>query len=149
MRLTDYVPYQMWREADSGVRHVLDSCLQSYRHELLVGTFDGIPTLIQHGAADDNVPAYHSRRMNQLIIQSNKEAPPTYVELEGKGHWFDGVMTTLQLRDFYAHILDLEALRPALPQSFSVVVSNPADMGSRGGLVVDQLRAQTSSVEST
>lgn len=129
----------MWREVDSGVRHVLENSLQSYRHELLMRNFDGIPTLIQHGAADDNVPAYHSRRMNQLIIQSNKIAVSSYVELEGKGHWFDGVMTTSQLRDFYAHVLDSQAQRPVLPQSFSIVLSNPADMCSRGGLVVDQL----------
>jgi len=130
----------MWREADPRVTSLLQDSLQSFRHELLVCNFDGIATLQQHGGADDNVPAYHSRRMNQLITQSNGTAAAAYVELKDKGHWFDGVMSTSPLRKFYADILDLQAELPRIPQSFRIVIANPADMGPRGGLVVDQLR---------
>lgn len=113
--------------------------MNSYRHELLVENFAGIPVLQQHGSADDNVPAYHSRRLNQLISQTGGFSE--YVELPGAGHWFDGVMTTGPLRDFYEYHLDKHRTPPALPMQFSIVVANPAEMGSRGGIVVDQLIA--------
>lgn len=139
LHVIEYVPYQLWIEADTRVTSVIQKALQSYRHELLVRNFESIRVIQQHGSADDNVPAYHSRRMNQLILQSNSTKSSSYVELKGKGHWFDGVMSTPQLRDFYADILDLKAEMPALPQTFSIAIANPADMGPRGGLKVDQL----------
>ncbi len=111
--------------------------MNSYRHELLVENFGGIPVMQQHGSADDNVPAYHSRRLNQLISQTGGSSK--YVELPGLGHWFDGVMTTSPLRDFYEYYLDGEQSLPELPMQFSIVIANPGDMGSRGGIVVDQL----------
>lgn len=129
----------MWTELDPKIAFLLHNSLQSFRHELLVSNFEGIPTLQQHGSVDDNVPNFHSRRMNQLISQSKSIACSDYVELSGKGHWFDGVMSTSPLRKFYAATLSREAKSPALPQDFSIVVANPADMGPRGGLVVDQL----------
>lgn len=113
--------------------------MNSYRHELLVENFAGIPILQQHGSADDNVPAYHSRRLNQLISQTGGFSE--YVELQGAGHWFDGVMTTGPLREFYEYYLAKSRSLPALPMHFSIVVANPAEMGSRGGIVVDQLIA--------
>jgi len=129
----------MWKEVDSRVTFLLQNSLQSFRHELLVRNFEGIPILQQHGGGDDNVPAYHSRRMSQLITQSNSTASAAYVELKDKRHWFDGVMSTTPLRKFYAAILNPPAELPELPQCFSIVIANPADMGSRGSLVVDQL----------
>ena len=93
----------------------------------------------QHGGADENVPAFHSRRMSQLITQTNHLVPSRYVELDGKGHWFEGIMSTLPLREFYAEILDPDRGWPVVPQNFRIVISNPGDMGPRGGLVVDQL----------
>jgi hypothetical protein len=139
LRHQDYVSYQMWKEIDPRVNFLLQSALKSFRHELLVRNFNGIPMLSQHGGGDDNVPAYHSRRMKELVTQSTSTAATAYVELKDKGHWFDGVMSTVALSKFYADILNPRAELPALPQSFSIVVANPADMGSRGGLVVDQL----------
>lgn len=129
----------MWKEVDPRVAFTIQNSLQSFRHELLVRNFEGIPIIQQHGGGDDNVPAYHSRRMSQLITQSNNTASAAYVELKDRGHWFDGVMSTLPLREFYAAILNPQAELPALPECFSIVVANPADMSSRGGLIVDQL----------
>ena len=124
---------------DPRIGFLLQNALQNFRHELLVENRVGIPISLQHGSADDNVPAFHSRRMNQLIAHSARNPSSTYVELDGKGHWFDGIMTTKSLTDFYHDVLSRETREPAVPTNFSVVVSNPAEMGSRGGLVVDQL----------
>lgn len=91
----------------------------------------------QHGSGDDNVPVYHSRRMNQLIFQANGSS--TYSELQGKGHWFDRVMTTSTLSRFYEQTLSKEQVKPNPPLNFSIIVSNPASMGSREGIMFDQL----------
>lgn len=129
----------MWRETDPRVTCLVQNALRSFRHELLVSNFSGIPILQQHGSIDDNVPAFHSRRMSQLISESNNDARQEYIELKDRNHWFDGVMSTQALREFYRDVLCGDSDIPQLPQSFSIVIANPADMGSRGGLVVDQL----------
>ena len=98
----------------------------------------GIPVLFQHGSADENVPTFHSRRMNLLTKQKNLLPPlPEYAELSGKGHWFDGVMTTPVLLRFYQDVLE-GRLTKVVPQTFSLMVADPADMGPRYGLLVDQ-----------
>lgn len=137
LTIAAYVPYQFWHEADPLITSVLQASMNSYRHELLVDNFNGIPVLQQHGSADDNVPVYHSRHMNQLISVSTGSSK--YVELSGVGHWFDGVMTTMPLREFYEHWLDRKQAALELPMRFTIVVANPGDMGSRAGIVVDQL----------
>lgn len=97
----------------------------------------GIPILQQHGGDDDNVPTYHSRRLKQLIIESGWNS--RYVELAGKGHWFDGIMTTKPLRDFINNISRVDRSEPELPEIFSITIPNSGDMSSRGGIMVDQL----------
>ncbi len=116
---------------------MIRSSLTDYRHELLLANFAGIPILQQHGSADDNVPAFHSRRLRQLISQYGH--PSRYIELPGKGHWFDGVMTTTCLRRFYSEVLANPSTKPELPYCFDIVTANPADLGSRGGILIDQL----------
>ena len=122
---------------DPRVNAVLQTSLIGYRHELLVENFAGIPILQQHGGADGNVPVYHSRRMSQLICQS--EWTSEYVELPGKGHWFAGTMTTKPLRDFYNSILKSQKSLPELPQYFRIIIPSSGVMGSRAGIVIDQL----------
>ncbi len=97
----------------------------------------GIPILQQHGNLDNNVPAFHSRRLSQLISQHGH--PSKYVELQGKGHWFDGVMTTTYLRKYYHEILTQGSIKPELPGRFNIVTANPANLGSRRGIIIDQL----------
>ena len=128
----------MWVEANPEVTMLLQKSMRSFRHELLISNLEGIPIMQQHGSVDDNVPAFHSRRMNQLISQMSGNSLHQYVELKGKNHWFDGIMTTVPLLDFY-DILGRETDWAKLPQKFTTVIANPADMGARGGLLVDQL----------
>lgn len=117
----------------------LESSLKDFRHELLVKNFKGIPVLQQHGDADDNVPVYHARRLRQLICQAGVASSASYVELPGKGHWYEGVMSTKQLKDFYHRCLADGAQLPMTPQSFEFVVASPSDTGPRGGLSVDKI----------
>ncbi|MCJ1466655.1 hypothetical protein MMC07_005275 [Pseudocyphellaria aurata] len=132
-----YVPYTFWRTSDPRIHDLIQGSLVDYRHELFVENFAGIPIKQQHGSADDNVPVYHSRRMAQLISEANWSSK--YTELPGRGHWFDTVMTTTSLCEFYDQILSRQNTAPSLPQAFTMIVANPASMTSRGGIVVDQL----------
>lgn len=134
-----YVPYSQWTESDPRITSVLQSSLTSYRHELLLNNLPDIPLLVQHGGADDNVPTLHSRRMKQLVAQSDFDSSlMKYVELDGKGHWFEGVMTTPPLLQFYQRLLAGRLNKTDVPSAFSVVIADPAAMGSKHGLRVDQ-----------
>ena len=139
LSIQKYVPYHSWIEADSRISQNIESALQSFRHELLVDNFGNVPILLQHGSNDDNVPTFHSRRLHQLISQSRQNQSSYYVEQTGKGHWYDGVMTTPPLKTFYDHCLGSEAGTCEPPRQYQIVVANPADTESCGGLQVDQL----------
>ena len=137
--IQNYVPYKFWHEADPMVTSVIQKALSTYRHEILLENAKGIPVLVQHGSDDDNVPVYHARRMYQLLSQIDSSAV-RYVELEGKNHWYDGVMSTPALIEFYRNISAQDARRPRLPTMFSLVVPCTGIMEhSRGGLFVEQL----------
>ena len=131
-----YVSYNLWTEMDPHIWACLQSSLASYRHEILMSNSAGISILQQHGSLDDNVPPFHSRRLAQLLELSDSNSE--YHELPGKGHWFDGTMVSTPMRTFYDRIGDVEFL-PVLPGRFKTVVPHSADMGSRGGIKVDQL----------
>lgn len=120
------------------VRALLDTSLSSYRHELLLENAKGISILQQHGSIDDNVPAFHSRLMSQLLKQSGADS--TYVELPGKNHWFDGIMTTESLRQFFEQQLNGFAQPLRAPEAFALAVANPADSGPKFGVDLLHLR---------
>ena len=95
-----------------------------------------IVLVLQHGVLDDNVPIFHSRRMHQLISLSGSTS--RLYELEERGHWFDGVMTTEHLRDFYSNI-STHQVEEVPPHYVRFVVPSSGDMGSCAGIFVDQL----------
>lgn len=135
--IENYVSFHLWQEADPWQTALVQAARANYRHELLVENLVGMPLLQQHGSVDDNVPAYHSRLMNTLLAQVGQQA--NYSELRGRGHWFDGVMTTQSMKDFYSLYLKCEISQRQTPRRFSLVVPNSHDMGSRYGIFVDQL----------
>ncbi|KAK4990732.1 hypothetical protein LTR50_002268 [Elasticomyces elasticus] len=132
--IQNYVPYNLWQSADPQRHAIVQSSLNSYRHESLMANARDIPILQQHGSNDDNVPAYHSRLLWQLIQQTHGNS--SYHELPGKGHWFDGVMTTDALREFYQSELNGTKLDKSPMGQFTLVVANPGDMGSSRGIKV-------------
>ena len=77
----DYVPYTMWHGSEPSLSSVLSRSRSTYQHELLVGNLAGIPVAQQHGADDDNVPAFHGRLMHELLGQAGW--PSEYEELPG------------------------------------------------------------------
>ncbi|KAK6399035.1 hypothetical protein LTR65_000593 [Meristemomyces frigidus] len=134
--IQNYVPYTFWRAADPSRTALVQSSLNSYRHELLLENAKDIPILQQHGNRDDNVPAYHSRLLGQLLEQAG--VGTTYVEIDGKPHWWDGVMTTEPLQDFYRRHLNA-GLKPKAPlnlRDFTVVSAGHGDVGPKNGVEI-------------
>ncbi|KXT16256.1 hypothetical protein AC579_456 [Pseudocercospora musae] len=133
--IQNYVPYTFWQPSDPIRTSIIQSGLLPYRHELLLVNAKGIPVLQQHGGADDNVPPYHSRLQSQLIREAGADSE--YFEFSGKPHWWDGVFTTTPLKDFYQQQIDLNIANvtkaPITFESFSLVVANPGDTGSKHG----------------
>lgn len=120
------------------LRALLDISLSSYRHELLLENTKGIHVVQQHGGIDDNVPAFHSRLMSQLIHQAGSAS--SYFELEGRNHWFDGIMTTKPLSEFFEQELNGVKHSVHPPESFTLAVANPADSGPKFGIEILHLR---------
>jgi hypothetical protein len=77
--------------------------------------------------------------MHQLIAQTGWRT--TYAEIHGKPHWWEDVMTTPGLAEFFQkHLND-----PKIPSiedvdSFELVVAAPTKMGSRYGIRVIYLQ---------
>ena len=134
--IQNYVPYSFWHIADPRKTAIVQASLGSYRHELLLGNTKDIPILVQHGSADDNVPAYHSRLMHQLLPQSDSGS--AYHEMKGKPHYWDGVMNTQHLSDFIRHHLVPEVNQGGnttkIRHPFTITTMNPADTGSLHGI---------------
>ena len=136
--IQSYVPYVFWHEADPRIASIIETALSGFRHELLMENVKGVPILQQHGSLDENVPVYHSRRLYQLLEETGSS--PRYVELPGKGHWYEGVMETQPLRNFYRNISRHNDTQKMFPKSFSIVIPASGFMlGTRGGILVDQL----------
>ncbi|KAJ4502437.1 hypothetical protein HRR90_007850 [Exophiala dermatitidis] len=135
--IENYVPYMLWTEADPLQARILETSRNSFRHELLAENLAGIPIFQQHGSEDDNVPAYHSRLMNTLLAQAGQVV--NYTELQGRGHWFTGVMTTEPMMQFYLDCLNGSNFRATAPAEFAFVAPNSHDLGSKYGILIDQL----------
>jgi predicted esterase len=134
LSIHSYVPYQFWRTMDPRRRAIIEASANSYRHELLAGNVKGIPIFQQHGEKDDNVPTYHSRLMNQLLFEAGTDAK--YFEVPGQGHYWDGVMATDGLSGFYRQRLGNPKAESKELMEFEMVVANPGDTGSKGGVSV-------------
>jgi len=137
LSIQKYVPYTLWHEADPARTSVVQSSLSTHRHELLISNAQDIPIMQQHGDADDNVPIFHSRRMSQLIDEIGWSSD--YEEVSGAGHWFEGIMTTKPLQQFYRRILLNDKADKKDVMSFTVVSANPADTTSKHGLHIEEL----------
>lgn len=92
----------------------------------------GIPVLQQHGEIDDNVPAYNSRLLSQQLFQAGTNS--SYHEFAGQNHWWDTVMTTEPLKSFYRQQTASNATIPRSLKDFSIVVGDPGDTESKGGI---------------
>ncbi|OJD22348.1 hypothetical protein ACJ73_06304 [Blastomyces percursus] len=82
--IENYVPFTMWYDGQAAIASVIQTARQSFKHEFLMGNFNGIPIFQQHGSVEDNVPVYHSRLLHQLIWENGWHSENH--ELLGKEH---------------------------------------------------------------
>ncbi|KAF3050665.1 hypothetical protein E8E11_008558 [Didymella keratinophila] len=132
-----YVPYELWQPSDPRRTSVISASLNSYRHEMLMANAHGIPIQQQHGEIDPNVPAYHSRFLVQQLHLAG--ANSSYNEVPEQEHYWDGVMTTPPLVGFYYNVTRSTEKLPRTLDEFDLVVGDPGDMSSKGGVRVTQL----------
>ena len=137
LSIPQYVPYQFWRPMEPKRWAVVDAALNSWRLELMIENAKNIPIQQQHGSKDDNVPVYHSRLMYHLLGEIGSVS--NFTELPGSGHWFNGVMTTDNLKSFYESALENSAGNVE-EDIFTLIVGNPADTGSKNGFKVLHLK---------
>ena len=135
--IENYVPYVRWNAADPRLMAIPYSARISYKHELLLPNIVTTPILIQHGQDDDNVPSYHGRLMKDLASRNARAVK--YVEVPNKGHWWDGVMVTESMLEFYDEHLKLPGNCSQHLETFVCVVANSHDFGPCKGVVVDQV----------
>ncbi|KAF2723182.1 hypothetical protein K431DRAFT_265302 [Polychaeton citri CBS 116435] len=136
--IQNYVPYSFWQPADYGRTAIIHASLNTYRHEIVMINAQGIPILQQHGGADDNVPAYHSRLLSQIL--QHVDVGSQYVEFPGKPHWWDGVITTKELTRFFQTELEGFRDQASYPlHEWSLVTSNPASIGPKQGIEIIHL----------
>ncbi|KAF1844656.1 uncharacterized protein K460DRAFT_282820 [Cucurbitaria berberidis CBS 394.84] len=136
--IQNYVPYVLWQPADPRRTAIISASLNSYRHEMLMANARGIPIQQQHGEIDDNVPAYNSRLLSQQLYLAGTNS--SYNEVKSKNHWWDTVMTTPELVDFYYTATRNQDVLPRSLEDFSILVGDPGDMGSKGGIKVTYLK---------
>ncbi|KAH6642774.1 hypothetical protein C7974DRAFT_108337 [Boeremia exigua] len=132
-----YVPYELWQPVDPRRASIISASLNSYRHEMLIANARGIPIQQQHGEIDDNVPAYHSRFLAQQLQFAGVNT--SYNEVPDHSHWWDGVMVTPELIAFYHNQTRNEEELPRKLEEFSIVVGDPGDTSSKGGVKVTHL----------
>ncbi|KAJ5619557.1 hypothetical protein N7510_003541 [Penicillium lagena] len=137
--IENYVPYSMWQNLEPSLLSVLLRSRASYKHELLLENLAGIPVVQQHGSDDDNVPAYHSRLIHELLDQISW--PSKYNELLGAGHWFPGVLTTPFLQQFYHDMATSPRTSTEIPDNFTIAIPATGVIGSKAGIQVDQLQS--------
>jgi hypothetical protein len=101
---------------------------------MLMENAKDIPVLQQHGEIDDNVPAYNSRLLSQQLFQAGTNS--SFNEFAGQNHWWDTVMTTDPMKSFYHAQSASNASIPRKVDEFAMVVGDPGDTGSKGGIRV-------------
>ncbi|KAF3479564.1 uncharacterized protein GIQ15_06540 [Arthroderma uncinatum] len=133
--IENYVPYSMWHNTDALLAAQFFRARQDFKHELLLDNFVGIPVHQQHGASDDNVVVYHSRLMHRLMKENGW--PSEYLEVPGKNHWYDGIMTSDYLKEFYYKYAKRPDSDHLLPVNFAITIP-PAGPDRAGSINVQR-----------
>lgn len=80
LRVADYVP-MLWQRGrhfvDGALEGILRAAVNPYENNLFASNLAGIPLLVKHGSADDNVPTWHSREMVGLVHDWNRDSQLT------------------------------------------------------------------------
>ncbi|KAK3839610.1 MAG: hypothetical protein J3R72DRAFT_492567 [Linnemannia gamsii] len=158
VNIKQYVPFTGWLSnsyTDAHLRGILESSIIEFDNDVHMSNTVGLPILARMGSMDDNVPPFHSRKMVRLGQENAHNTTAIWLsEVPGQGHWFTGVLQDTVMLSFlnthlYDNIItlpptkdeDVKAVNlPPFPDSCVITVINPAGMGSKCGIQVEQLR---------
>ncbi|KAF9928531.1 hypothetical protein BGZ67_006948 [Mortierella alpina] len=156
VNIKQYVPFTGWLSnsyTDSHLRGLLEASIIEFDNDVHMSNTVGIPILARTGGADDNVPPLNSRKLVRLGQENaHNLSAVSLSEIPGAGHWFEGVLHDNVMQAFLnqylhdntiAHSEDQEdrataVTHPHFPLEFEITVLNPAGIGSRGGIQVEQ-----------
>ncbi|KAL7421865.1 hypothetical protein Q5752_003636 [Cryptotrichosporon argae] len=143
LKIQDYVPYTELTSAhyaDPALMGVLMSALTPYNNDLYASNLAHVPVLAIHGGADTNVPPRHGRAHAGLVrAWAGTRGDVTYVELEGKDHWWDDMFRDRRVAEW------LDALPPKLSvdevrkKGFTLTSANPDEAGAKAGIRIAEL----------
>ncbi|CAO3566462.1 unnamed protein product [Mortierella alpina] len=158
VNIKQYVPFTGWLSnsyTDPHLRGLLEASIIEFDNDVHMSNTVGIPILARTGSADDNVPPLNSRKLVRLGQENaHNLSALSLSEIPGAGHWFEGVLHDNVMQAFLkqhlhdntiAHFEEQESrmtvvAHPQIPSEFEITVLNPAGMGSKGGIQVEQLR---------
>ncbi|KAF9977868.1 hypothetical protein BGZ73_004623 [Actinomortierella ambigua] len=158
VNIKQYVPYTNWLSnsfTDPALRGVLEASIAEFDNDVYMSNTAGIPILARVGSIDDNVAPFNSRKMARLGQEHAKNRSAVHLsEVAGMNHWFDGIMQGPPMEKFQQEFLldtihnvktlpgslDPKVTHPPFPSSFVITLLNPASMGTKGGIQVEQLR---------
>ncbi|KAG0272147.1 hypothetical protein BGZ95_012110 [Linnemannia exigua] len=158
VNIKQYVPFTGWLSnsyTDAHLRGILESSIIEFDNDVHMSNTVGLPILARTGSMDDNVPPFHSRKMVRLGQENAHNTTAIWLsEVPGQGHWFTGVLQDAAMLSFlnthlYDNIITLPPTKdedikavvlPPFPSSCVITVINPAGMGSKCGIQVEQLR---------
>ncbi|KAF9150478.1 hypothetical protein BG015_007724 [Linnemannia schmuckeri] len=160
VNIKQYVPFSSWLSnsyTDAHLRGILESSIIEFDNDVHMSNTVGIPILARTGSVDDNVPPFHSRKMVRLGQENAHNTSAIRLsEVPGQGHWFKGVLQDAVMIVFLqTHLHDTLVtlanksqsveevkivVRPPFPDTCVITVINPAGMGSKCGIQVEQLR---------
>ncbi|KAF9107795.1 hypothetical protein BGX29_004854 [Mortierella sp. GBA35] len=150
VNIKQYVPFSSW----------LKSSIVEFDNDVHMSNTVGLPILARTGSVDDNVPPFHSRKMVRLGQENAHNTTAIRLsEVPGEGHWFTGVLQDAEMLVFlkqhlHDDIITLASqssntytadkaqavVHPPFPSKCEITVINPAGMGSKCGIQVEQLR---------
>ncbi|KAF8948106.1 hypothetical protein BGZ47_006514 [Haplosporangium gracile] len=159
VNIKQYVSFSGWLSnsyTDAHLRGILESSIIEFDNDVHMSNTVGIPILARTGSVDDNVPPFHSRRMVRLGQENAHNTSAIRLsEVPGQGHWFTGVLQDAVMTVFLqTHLHDTlvtlanesqtgeevkTVVRPLFPDTCVITVINPAGMGSKCGIQVEQL----------
>ncbi|CAB4492540.1 hypothetical protein RhiirA1_538356 [Rhizophagus irregularis] len=161
VKIQQYVPY-FWNSyayIDPILKGILDSSLAEFNNDLYISNLVNIPILARVGANDNNVPPMHSRQMVRLVNEhSHNSLAINLSEVINQGHWFDNVMSDNIMQEFMDKYLLISSQKnftqlissqliddnlliknPILLNKFNITLVNPANFGSKCGIIIEQL----------
>jgi len=121
---------------------VLSAALSPYNNDLYLSNLVHVPCLALHGGADTNVPPRHSRAYAEIISswQHDKSAVEV-VEVEGKDHWWDGMMRHPQIAAFIQRVIESgkRSWEEERRSGYTLTTACPDESGGRAGIRIVEL----------